>query len=332
MELKTLTEIAIDIIEKKGNFALAEASRQILQTKYDEGLISEALKYYAKRIFPRVLPIFPALINVSCEAVGGKPERANSVAVAMLFITASGDIHDDIIDKSTNKFDRQTVFGKYGPEITLLAGDVLLTQGLSMFQKSSESLSAEQRVDILNLITEAMIELTAAEASEISLWKKRNLTPEECFEVIRHKGSVAELHCRIGGIIGSADEKTLFEVREYGRLIGILSTMKDEFIDLENFSELKNRINNEMPPYPMVCALQNKTLKKQILPIIINQSFSEKDLPFVIELTLSSAEVIKLKSELKEMVEKEISKNKLLKDSKNGEEACLLLKALAYEM
>jgi geranylgeranyl pyrophosphate synthase len=332
MKPETLTEIAIGIIERKGNFALAEASRQILQTKYDDGMISEALKYYAKRIFPMVLPIFPALINLSCESVGGKPESANSVATAMLFITASGDIHDDIIDKSTNKHDRQTVFGKYGQEITLLAGDVLLAQGFSMFQKNSESLSAEQRVDILNLITEAMIELTAAEASEIRLWKKRNLTPDECFEVIKHKGSVAELHCRIGGIMGSADERTLVDIKNYGRLIGILSTMKDEFIDLEDFSELKNRIINEMPPYPMVCAFQNKGLKKQILPIIMSQSFSEKDLPFVVESIQSSAEVRKLKSELKSLVDKEITKNKLLKGCKNDEESCLLLKALAYEM
>jgi geranylgeranyl pyrophosphate synthase len=332
MKPKTLTEIAIGIIEKRGNFALVEASQQILQSTYDDGMISEALKYYAKTVFPRVLPIFPALIDLSCEVVGGKTEEAKFLAVPMLLITASGDIHDDIIDKSTKKYDRKTVFGKYGQEITLLAGDVLLTQGLSLFQKSSEFLSAEQRANVLSLITEAMVELTAAEASEICLWKKRNLTPEECFEVIEHKGSVAELHCRIGGIIGSADEKNLVDLKEYGKLVGILSTMKDEFLDLENFSELKNRINNEMPPYPIVCAFQNKTLRKQILPIIMNQSFSEKDLPFVVESILSSDEVKKLKSELKELVEKEISRNKLFKDCKNGEDAYLLLKALTYEM
>jgi geranylgeranyl pyrophosphate synthase len=172
MKPKTLTEIAIGIIEKRGNFALVEASQQILQSTYDDGVISEALKYYAKMIFPRVLPIFPALIDLSCEAVGGKTEEAKSVAVPMLLITASGDIHDDIIDKSTKKYGRKTVFGKYGHEITLLAGDVLLTQGLSLFQKSSEFLSAEQRANVLSLITEAMFELAAAEASEICLWKK----------------------------------------------------------------------------------------------------------------------------------------------------------------
>lgn len=332
MQPKTLTEIAVGIIEKRGNSALAEATQQILQFRYDEGVISEALKYYANTIFPRVLPIFPALIDLSCEAVGGNPEKTKSMGAAMLLITASGDIHDDIIDKSTSKFGKQTVLGRYGKEITLLAGDVLLTQGLSMLQKNSEYLSAEQRMNIFNLITESMFELTAAEAAEIRLWKKRNLTPEECFEVIRHKGGVAELHCMIGGIMGNASEKTLVDVKKYGRLIGILSTMKDEFIDLQSFSELKNRITNEMPPYPIVAAFQNKSLKKQILPIIISQNFSKKDLPSVIESILSSVEVRKLKTQLKELAEKEIAKNTLLSNCTNGEGACLLLKALAYEM
>ena len=332
MKPETLTEIAISIIEKRGNSVLVEASQKILETRYDDGVISEALKYYANTIFPRVLPIFPALIDLSCEAVGGKPEKTKSVAAAMLIITASGDIHDDIIDKSTSKFGKQTILGKYGNETTLLAGDVLLTQGFSMLEKNSELLSTEQRVNILDLITKSMFELTAAEASEICLWKKRNLTSKECFEVIRHKGSVAELHCMIGGIMGSANEKTLIDLRKCGRLIGILSTMKDEFLDLQNFSELRNRISNEILPYPMICAFQNKTLKKHILPIILKHNFSKKDLPFVIESILTSTEVKKLKNELKELVEKAIAINPLIKDCKNGEGICFLLKALAYEM
>ncbi len=327
-----LTEIAVNIIEKRGNGALSEASRQILLSRYDGGTVYEALKYYAKAIFPRVLPIFPALIYLSCKAVGGKPKQARSVATAMMLITASGDIHDDIIDRSTSKFARKTVFGKYGKDVTLLVGDVLLIQGMALLQKNSQFLPEQRRTDIVDLITKSMFELTEAEALEIRLWKKSNVTPEECFDVIRHKGAVAELHCRIGGIIGCAGENALVDTKEYGRLIGILSTMKDEFLDLENFSELKNRINNEMLPYPIVCAFQNNSLKKQVSQIIMNSNFSKKDLPFVAETILNSEEVGKLKAGLRELGEKEIANNSLLKDNKRGEEATILLKALATEL
>src|SRR4030042_4858081 len=149
MQIGPLTEIAIGIIDRRGKFALNEASKRIQEYRYSNGLISEALNYYANKIFPRVLPIFPALINLSCEAVGGKPEETRPLAVAMLLITASGDIHDDVIDRSTSKFQRKTIYGKYGKDIALLAGDALLVYGMSLLQ-NIESLSIDQKEAITN--------------------------------------------------------------------------------------------------------------------------------------------------------------------------------------
>lgn len=330
MPSESLTEIAIDILDKRGKFVLNEASRQILQYRSDDGLVSEALRYYAKAIFPRVLPIFPALIYLSCKAVGGDPEKTKSLAIAMLLVTASGDIHDDIIDESPVKFNRKTLFGKYGRTVALLAGDALLVHGLLLLQNKCESLPIDQKKAITHLVTKAMFELAEAEATEICLWRKSNVTPKEYFEVIRHKGSVAELHCRIGGIVGCADEKALEDITNYGRVIGILSTMKDEFMDMLNFSELQHRIKNEMVPYPLLYALQNDKFKERIMPIMAKNVFSKKDLQFIAESTFDSVEVRNLKNELKELGEKELESNILLKS--NEREAALLLQALAFEL
>lgn len=332
MQSESLTEVAINIIDKRGKFALNEASRQILQYNYGNGIISEALKYYAKVIFPKVLPIFPALTYISCKAVGGEPEKTKSLAAAMLLITASGDIHDDIIDRSTHKLHKKTVFGKYGGAVALLAGDALLTQGLTLLYNNCEFLPKGQRETIVNLIAKSMFELVEAEATETRLWKKTDVTPQEYFEVIRHKGSVAELHCRIGGILGCADEVALDNITNYGRVIGILATMKDEFMDMLNFSELKQRIKKEMVPYPLFYALKNDEFKKQIKPIIAKADFSKKDLPFIVESTFNSIEIKKLKTELRELGENELATNTLLKGNWKENEAVVLLQALAIEL
>ncbi len=71
---------------------------------------------------------------LSSKAVGAIPKNLQSVATAMLLITSSGDIHDDIVDNSSRKFSRKTVVGKYGKEIALLAGDMLLIQGMTLLQ------------------------------------------------------------------------------------------------------------------------------------------------------------------------------------------------------
>lgn len=301
MQSEPLTEIALNIIDRRGKFALEEASQQILQHRYDGGIISEALKYYAKSIFPRVLPIFPTLIYLSCKAVGGEPENTKFLAPAMLLITASGDIHDDIIDKSPTKFHRKTIYGKYGGDVALLAGDALLAQGMTLLQNNCNALEVDKRKTISDLITKSMFELVEAEATETLLRKKPSVTPQEYFEVIKHKGSVAELHCRIGGILGCAGEKALDDITRYGRAIGILATMKDEFMDMLNFSELQHRIKNEMVPYPLLYAFQNEKFKERIMQIIDKPDFSKKDLPPIAESTFNSDEVKELKAELREL-------------------------------
>jgi geranylgeranyl pyrophosphate synthase len=326
----SLLETVLDIIDRRGKSALEEATWHIMQDFADGSIVSEALQYYAKVTFPRVLPIFPALIHISCEAVGGKPERTKCIATAMMLITASGDIHDDIIDRSTHKFGQKTMFGKFGKDITLLAGDALLFQGMALLQRNEASL--EERAAISDLITKAMIELTAAEATETCLWKKDPINVDEYFEVIRHKGSVAELHCGIGGILGGADKEALENITKYGRAIGILSTMKDEFMDVTNFSEIKSRVKNEVLPYPFICAFQDAEIGNKILPIVKNGDLSRKELPFVSETILKSPEVKQLKDKLKGMGEQELSRNPLLTDCKRGKEAALLLQFLASEL
>ena len=332
MQSNSLTALAIEIIDRHGSFALNEASKYILENNGCEGLISKALKYYAKMIFPRVLPIFPALIELSCGSVGGKPNETNQIATAMLLITASGDIHDDIIDRSTHKFQRKTLFGKYGKDITLLAGDALLMQGMELLQNSLELFQPKQRNQISKLMTKAMYEITEAEAIETQLWKKINVRPKEYFEVINHKATVAELHCKIGGIIGDADEVALECISRYGRTIGLLSTMKDEFLDLENFDEFTDRVIYEMPPYPVICAFQNEDIKNQFIPVMNRDKLSKNDVASIAQAVLTSVEVKTLKVKLRQMAEKELLYNYLLKDSKMGKEAAIILEALAIEL
>jgi len=133
--------------------------------------------------------------------VGGKPEKNKILGTAMTLITASGDIHDDIIDRSTHKFSRKTLLGKYGKDIALLAGDALLIQGVTLLNHCDD-LSIEQRKTVGDLVAQSMFEMIKAESIETCLWKKQEITAKEYFNVISLKGSVAELHCRIGGIVG----------------------------------------------------------------------------------------------------------------------------------
>ncbi len=332
MKTDPIIERALKIIHKRGKTALEDARQEILHSKYDGGIISAALNYYANWVFPRVLPTFPAINSMMCELAGGDPEKTRPLAAAMFLITASGDIHDDIIDKSTHKLRRKTVFGKYGGSITLLAGDALLVYGTMLFRDRCDSIIPEKSKTVTDLLNQSFFEIAKAEALETKLWKKARVTPKKHYETIQLKGGVAELQCRIGAIIGGAEEKTLASAADYGRLIGVLSTMNDEFVDMYDFYELQHRIKNELPPYPMICALQNDSLKKLILPIIEKPTLTRKDASYLSKIVMNSNEVQSVRDKFKSLTENEIRNNYLLRDAKKGKAATVLLQALALNL
>ena len=134
-------EMALRVIDKRGRSAMERARQEILASQYDGGVVSSALRYYASVTLPSVLPLFPALISIACEAVGGKTEKIEAISAAMVLITSAGDIHDDLIDKSTTKYSKKTVFGEFGSGITLLAGALtFLALGLVDFTTAGFSL------------------------------------------------------------------------------------------------------------------------------------------------------------------------------------------------
>ncbi len=329
MKFNPTIETALNIIYERGSRSLEDACNEISKFQDNVDIVSDALKYYAEKIFPRVLPIFPALVSITCELVGGKPERISSLASSLLLITASGDIHDDIIDKSTYKFRRKTVYGKYGSSIALLTGDVLLVKGLTLLEENCEAHFPKEKKLIIDLVNNSFFEIAKAESLETCLWRKSNVTHKEYFEVIRLKGCVAELQSQIGAIIGGADKKSLDFVKSYGRTMGILSTMNDEFMDMSDFAELQHRFKHELPPYPMICAFRNKAIKEQFQLLTSKDQFSKQELKLLISTVMKSKEVQKIRSEVMTLSQKELNNNILLKDVKKGREAVLLLHALA---
>jgi geranylgeranyl diphosphate synthase type I len=323
-----LLETALGIFEKRGRTIIEKAACVILDSPYDRGPISSALHYYANVTLRSVLPVFPALMSLSCEAAGGNPENTKPIAVPMVLLTSSGDIHDDIIDKSTNKYSKKTVFGKFGANVALLAGDALFVQGENLLQRACEALGQEQRQEILGLVPQALFEISKAEAKEIQLWKQAEVPGQQYLEVTRMKGVVAEVQCRIGGILAKADEKTVKSLGHYGRTIGMLSTIKDEFGDTADFAELKHRMKNECPPLPILYALQDADVRRKIRLLIQSPRFVEEDAEKLAEVAFGSKSVQKLRKKLISLAKTELKNIDFIKEKVATRDATALLEAL----
>ncbi len=276
---------------KRGTPALEKARELILLNCKDNTDVSQALRYFSKVTLQNVLPVFPALISLACEAVGGNPTKTMPFGESIVLITGAADLHDDVIDKTFRKGTNLTVLGKFGAHTAILAGDVLLSQGIIQLCKESGRIEKEKGDLITNLVMEAILEICVAEASETKLIKRRGLlSPNKYFLVIRHKAVVPELAMKIGAILGNGSPRNVEFLGQFGRTFGIVSIIAEEFTDILDRNELRNRIENGCPPLPLIYALQATKTKNVLLPMLSNLSVKEVH-SRVIDAVISCSEV-----------------------------------------
>jgi geranylgeranyl diphosphate synthase type II len=287
------------LLTERGRKAFEIAKDSILQEKIDCPLTSDALRYFMKDFWYDV--VHPALLSLTNEAVGGTANATTHVGAAMVLLAGAADVHDDIIDQSTIKDSKLTVFGKFGKDIAILTGDILLFEGLTILDKACEAFPEDQRKAILELTKRAFFEISSAEAKETKLRARIDASPIEYLNLIRAKASVAEAHARIGAIIGGATLEEIERLGHYGRTIGVLMSVRDEFVDMFEPEELINRIKNECLPLPILFALKDPRKEKRIMSLL-KPSLSKGETNQIVELVMEAKQVLRLKKEMMAMI------------------------------
>ena len=284
-ELDTV-ELVKTILKNRGKQAVDMATAEVIRASSEAGKVGSALKYFLRVTVPGALPVFPALVSLSTDAAGGETDKSTAISAGLAMLTWSADIHDDIIDQSVMKYSRKTVYGKYGSSIAILAGDLLLTQGYLLLGQEGEFLSCIQRKTIQDLIRKCILEITKAEANELSMMQDPAVSPREYLKIIRLKAVVPEILCKIGAICANADQDIVKTLGRFGRTFGYASSIRDEFIDLLEYPELQNRLTNECPPMPMLYAMQNPKLIYKIKPLLENPNLGEKQALKIVKIIL----------------------------------------------
>ncbi len=228
-----------------------------------------ALKDFAKSCLDYARP---ALIRLSCEAVGGDAKLASLVGEALIMICGAFELHDDIIDKSYLRGPRRrkTILGKYGVNVALLAGDGLLIKGFSLLSKLYEtSLPKELARSVIDLVCECFTELGSAEALELKFFGSLDIKLSSYLKVLRLKAADVEAYTRIGALLGGGSSEEVEALGRYGRLLGMMVIVRDELKDLLEYgSELLSRIRNEYLPLPLIYALNKPGFKDQIKALL----------------------------------------------------------------
>jgi len=310
---KKIAEQASIILKKRGAKAYKKAKKIILSEKIQSSIIQEALRYFMQEWCDIK---HPGLLSLACETVGGDPNSVNDIGAALLLLLSTAHIHDDIIDQSEIKGHRPTVFGKFGRDVALLVGDALLFEGLTLLHQSCEKLPPRKKRIIIDLTKAAFFEIGGGEAREVILREKYDLSPRECLENLKMRAAVAEAVMRIGAVIGGGNEKEIECLGHYGRTLGLLAAIREEFIDTFEPEELKNRYEHECLPLPILCALQNEQKRNEIIRLLQKKRITKEDAYTLADLVINTEEVQKLKKNMQSLIGKELQRLKPIKRNK----------------
>lgn len=322
------------LLRGRGTKALEMAKDAILEEEIQCKAAREALEYFMTGCctYARTQFHYPILLSLACEAVGGDPEEATTVEAAMILIMGGVDIHDDLIDQSKEKDLRQTVYGKFGKHIALLVGDALLIKGFKLLYDAGQSIPVQKMTKIFDVVNETFFELGDAEALEVNLRKKILVTPQEYMHVIKMKASIAEAQAKIGAIIGCGVSERINTFGTYGKILGILLTIRDDIIDVFEPYELRSRVVNECLPLPILYTLQNPKNKEKISHIIHKDEITKKDVAKLVEIVFKDKKVQDLLISMRQLANEAIRALSDLPNGKHKQNLELLISAILEDL
>ena len=262
-----LLEHLKSFLVEKGGEALKKARDIVLDERLECEEIQKALRYFMVEYWNDCTT--PSLLFLACEAVGGDSERLLDFASAMILVNGAIDIHDDIIDRSKRKDGRPTVYGKFGVETALLVGNALLMKGYTMLAEDLyRKFGGEKAAKVLDVLKKGFFELGEAEALELKFKGRFDVKPREYLKVMHKKAANVDALMRAGALLGGATNEEIGLLGKYGRIVGLLSILHDDVVDMMLPEEMKHRIKYESLPLPIIYGLNTQKTRQTLLKLL----------------------------------------------------------------
>jgi octaprenyl-diphosphate synthase len=267
--------LAIDRIRQPIASELAEFDsylRKVMKTSVP--LLNIIMNYLLKRKGKQMRPI---LVFLSAKLLG-KPNASTFTAAALIEILHTATlIHDDVVDDSNERRGFFSINALWKSKVSVLLGDYLLATGLLLAVTNKE-------YEILNIVADAVKEMSEGELLQIKNSRKPNISKEEYYEIIRKKTATLISCCSSCGAksVGMPDE-VVKKMQRFGELLGIAFQIKDDLLDYQINNKTGKPAGNDIKEkkltLPLIHALEMSTTpeRKRILRLLNHSGKSNHD-------------------------------------------------------
>ena len=173
--------------------------------------------------------IRPVLVLMACEAVGGDIEKAIMPAVGLEMYHNFTLLHDDVMDKADIRRGKPTVHVKWDDNTAILSGDAMLTMATQLIARADAAVMPQ----VMELFNRTAMEIYEGQQYDMDFESRGDVTVEEYIAMIRLKTSVLlGCACKMGALIGGADEDTAQRFYEIGENLGLAFQLQDDMLDV----------------------------------------------------------------------------------------------------
>lgn len=260
------------ILEDNGGF-VADKARNILLDEPALKDLQPLTEFISKNWRD---PLTPALMSLSCEAVGGLPNKTHDAALAMSLMNLSFYVWDDLIDKAPRKLFKPTLFGKFGEGAALIVGGLAAAKAFTIL--NAIDIKKRKRIIVTRQFWNLLAKMAQAETVSLGLQSQRILSSKEKFWKIKTEASANPKTClQIGAILGNGSVDQVEHLGRYGMSLGvILELWKDFHVSLNLTLELAEKIRAGALPYSLLWASEQSEKMKKQLTILADQNVIEQ--------------------------------------------------------
>lgn len=206
----------------------------------------------------------PALLLLSCGALGCNTPQRFTLAAVVEFIHTATLLHDDVVDESILRRGNATANEAFGNPASVLVGDFLYSRAFQMMVDAQNMRIMQVLADATNIIAEG-------EVMQLMNMHNAELDEASYLQVIRSKtAKLFEASARVGAILAGGDGAMEAACAEYGQALGTAFQVIDDVLDYAGHTQtmgksLGDDLREGKTTLPLIAAMQRGTVAQKLL-------------------------------------------------------------------
>ncbi len=222
----------------------------------------------------------PSLVILCGSFLPAPKAELIDVATSVELIHAASLVHDDVVDRSSNRRGNLTISARWGEQQAVLYGDFLFARSFSLLTGHGHS-------EILGVLTKAISLMCEGEIEQFARRYDCNVTEAEYMSYIHKKTAFFLSACCLAGAevcgLPHVHKKML---AAFGMQLGYAFQITDDLLDYcglphETGKPILHDLREGYLTLPIIKLLQQPQHKGRVTEIICAKDFSEENLAYI---------------------------------------------------